>query len=183
MGGILKKKKESKWKKGYTLKARPHTQNCKYFGRWLLYLYLLTWQVIEFVRLVTTNCSSRDDHETSIEASKKHPDWLTMSCHVGGVNYVRVASAWNLDEMWMNFGWFHPSLFCFVFGHMLRFCFFFFLLCSIVQSSKVPWYQCWYPCKPHIYLPTRPTLRFFFFFWPSSQSILWVTKVGSVTKS
>jgi len=115
------------------LKAGTHTQNCEILDGGF-YIYTLTWQVIE----LCTNCylptavllwprqlqlkqNSRIDH---------------VMCAGGGVIICSSESSWNLDEIWMKFGWFHPSMYVclFVFGRMLRM-FSFFLLVLRLEAS------------------------------------------------
>jgi hypothetical protein len=85
------------------LKAGTHTQNCEILDGGF-YIYTLTWQVIE----LCTNCYL----PTAVLLwprqlqLKQNPNW---PCHVwlgGGVVIIcSSTSSWNLDEIWMKFGW------------------------------------------------------------------------------
>lgn len=99
----------SKWK-GYLHHWRQaHThRTVKFWTVAFIYIHLHDrWS--NCVRTVTYQLQSSSDHG-NFNWSKTLE--LTMSCVLGGgVIICSSESSWNLDEIWMKFGWFHPSIY------------------------------------------------------------------------
>jgi hypothetical protein len=98
----------SKWK-GYLHHWRQaHThRTVKFWTVAFIYIHLHDrWS--NCVRTVTYQLQSSSDHG-NFNWSKTRIDHVM--CAGGGVIICSSESSWNLDEIWMKFGWFHPSIY------------------------------------------------------------------------
>jgi hypothetical protein len=123
------KKRESKWK-GYTERQQ---RTVKFWT--VALIYILTYDRWSKLYETLYQLASPDGWPQE-KLQLKQNLALTMSCHVAGV-IMYDASSWNLDEIWMKFGWFHPCLFVCSWSHASIFFLSFFLL--VLWLEVVEW--------------------------------------------